>query len=134
MEKQICKECGKLTYINNSKRICPDCIFKKNHKGMSQAEVYQQRSRERLKLKGKKIRVTGELDMFKEIWEERPHYCIECGIFLGNELNVSYFSHRKSKGSSPELRLNKDNIDLLCKEHHHQWDFGDRTKMNIYGR
>ena len=134
MEKQICKVCGKLVYINNSKGICPDCVFKKNHKGMTQAEVYQQRSIERLKLKGCKIKSTGELDMFKEIWNERPHYCEECGVFLGNTINVSYFSHRKSKGANPELRLNKNNIDLLCTNHHHQWDFGDRTKMNIYGR
>ena len=77
-------------------------------------------------------RKTGELDLFKEIWAERPHICKECGCHLGYMLAPHFFSHYISKGSEPALRLDKENIDLLCFKHHHQWDHGDRKKMKIY--
>jgi hypothetical protein len=69
--------------------------------------------------------------LFREIWEERPHHCRECGMYLKEPL-LSQFSHYISKGAEPRLRLAKENIDLLCEGHHFQWEFGDRRKMNIY--
>ena len=70
--------------------------------------------------------------LFEEIWKERPHVCKECGCHLGFMLVPHFFSHYLSKGSEPALRLDKDNIDLLCFKHHFQWDSGDRKKMKIY--
>lgn len=75
---------------------------------------------------------TGEKVMFLEIWEEREHFCAECGKHLGLLAAPIFFSHYLSKGSEPALRLDKDNIDLLCHEHHHQWDFGSKKGMKIY--
>jgi len=128
MKQGTCKVCGEIKWINNTRGVCPSCVYKRNHGGLTELE-YSKRKRSMV-LKDKKP--TGELDMFIKIWEERPHVCVECGKRLGDKLNVSYFSHRRSKGAYPELRLVKSNIDILCTECHHEWDFGDRTKMKIY--
>lgn len=141
--KAECLQCGEVGIISNSRGICVDCVFKNNHGGKSKIEVgfENRRERKRLKLmkgvrsrnKPLKITKTGELELFKEIWEERPHYCENksCRKFLGNILRVVFFSHRKSKGAYPELRLVKSNIDLLCPDCHHVWDFGDKTKIEL---
>jgi len=63
--------------------------------------------------------------MFKEIWNERPHRCVECNKDLGNKLQPIFFSHILTKGRTPELRLNKNNIELLCAEHHMKWETAD---------
>lgn len=60
---------------------------------------------------------TGELAMFLEIWQERKHECEHCGRPL-LAFKVHYFDHVKPKGTYPELRLVKENIQLLC----HYWD------------
>lgn len=74
----------------------------------------------------KKRKTTGEKKLFLEIWEERPHFCVKCGLFLGSEPKVFYFSHIKSKGAHPELRLDKKNIELLCYDCHYAWEFKSR--------
>lgn len=73
---------------------------------------------------------TGEASLFKQIWEEREHICINCKVYLGDEPIVHYFSHRKGKGANPELRLDKDNIDLLCRDCHYARDFQGKDKFN----
>jgi len=40
---EICGQCF-LPKPVNSKGLCPECVFKNNHNGLSQQEVYQQRS------------------------------------------------------------------------------------------
>jgi 5-methylcytosine-specific restriction endonuclease McrA len=67
---------------------------------------------------------TGELAMFLEIWQERKHECEHCGRPL-LAFKVHYFDHVKPKGSYPELKLDKNNIQLLC----HFWD----DKKGWYG-
>jgi len=69
-----------------------------------------------------------ELDMFIEIWKERPHYSEVSGEPLGS-FNVAYFSHLLSKGAFPEHRLNKDNIMLKTIEEHMLWETSDREKL-----
>lgn len=66
--------------------------------------------------------------LFLEIWKERPHKCVHCGKNLGEEPKAIYFSHIKSRGAHPELKMDKNNIELLCAECHYEWDFGDREK------
>lgn len=98
--------------------LCSDCVFKKNHDGLTKQQYYA------LKQKKKTKKATGEKSLFLEIWNERPHNCVKCGIFLGYEPKVYYFSHIKSKGSHPELRLDKSNIELLCFDCHQKYEFG----------
>ena len=75
---------------------------------------------------------TGEKDLFKKLWKERPHKCIECNAFLGPVMRPIFFSHKISKGSAPSLRLDPENIDILCVRCHHTWEFGDKRSMKIW--
>jgi len=62
-----------------------------------------------------------ELDFFKEIWRERSHYSEVSGEYLG-VFSPVYFSHLLTKGSHPELRLDKENILLMTFEEHRLWE------------
>lgn len=66
----------------------------------------------------------------KEIWEERPHVCEECGDNLPKIPVKSYFSHLLSKGAHPELRHDKDNIVLHCKPCHNKWEFAHNFRQS----
>lgn len=77
----------------------------------------------------KKYKATGEAEMFKEIWEERPHVCTNCKVPLGNEAKTWFFAHIHSKKQYPELRLIPANIRLLCFECHQQYDQGTKESF-----
>lgn len=64
--------------------------------------------------------------LFLEIWGERPHICVKCGKKLGDEPLAIYFSHIKSRGAHPELKMDKNNIELLCSACHKLHDFNER--------
>lgn len=124
---QICNGCGKHRYITNrTKCLCDDCNYKRLHNGKSRFEVRAERS----KAKKPKLRpATGELALFKEIWSECPHICTHCGKRLLEPLKPIYFSHIKSKGAYPELRLVKSNIELTCEDCHQKYEFGARSSV-----
>lgn len=52
-------------------------------------------------------------ELYKEIWDERPHVCANCGYPIREPI-AHVFSHIKSKGARPDLKFDKDNIELLC--------------------
>ena len=60
---------------------------------------------------------------------ERPHICTHCGKRLLEPLKPIYFSHIKSKGAYPELRLVKSNIELTCEDCHTKYEFGARSSV-----
>lgn len=76
----------------------------------------------------KKFKSSGELAIFREIWSERPHVCQVTGVFLGDEFNISFFSHVVPKSLSNELRLDKRNIWLELPTIHYEWDHGSRNQ------
>lgn len=118
-----CMQCGRETLLANvTRQLCGDCNYKRLHGGQSRYAVARARQP-----KKQKRRSTGELAVFREIWTERPHVCNRCGRPLGEELKVSYFSHIKSKGARPDLRLDKNNIELLCTACHREYEFGIRN-------
>ena len=121
-----CKECGKSHHIQNKTlHLCSQCVYKRNHNGKTEFEVRVEKQKEKEKKgliktkssKPKPKKETGELKMFHEIWEERPHICVHCGAKLYN-FSVWNFEHIKPKSTHPELRLVKENIELLCSECH----------------
>lgn len=117
-EKGICKGCGEIRYIvSKNKGLCSSCMKKRSFNLPKKTHV-----------KSKARKATGERELFLKIWEERSHYCQHCGMYLGEEPKSFYFSHIKGKGAYPELRLDPNNIELLCYECHHKWDFGDEKK------
>lgn len=77
----------------------------------------------------RKRKITGEAKMFYEIWQERPHVCENCKIHLGNDARTWNFSHTKPKSIYPELRLDKNNIQLLCYECHYAKDHQTKEKF-----
>lgn len=118
---QICSGCKQVRFIvNRTKCLCSECNYKRLHNGKSRIEVRLERNR----LKKPVFRQpTGELALFKEIWNERPHICTHCGKRLLEPLKPIYFSHKKSKGAHPELRLDKNNIELICEACHQLHEF-----------
>lgn len=64
--------------------------------------------------------------LFEEIWREREHICVKCGKSLGGEPRAIFFSHIKSRGSYPELKMDKNNIELLCSACHKYEEFLER--------
>jgi len=52
-------------------------------------------------------------DLYAEIWEEREHVCANCGYPLSRPI-AHVFAHIRSKGARPDLKFDKDNIELLC--------------------
>lgn len=65
----------------------------------------------------RKYNPTGELRVFREMWNNQKHVCQDCGTFL-TEFSHSLFHHIKSKGKFPELRLVKANIKIICFDCH----------------
>ena len=79
---------------------------------------------------------TGELDLFKSIWEERPHVSEISGKpldeFWGTMLFVNCFPHLMNKGKYPEIRLQKDCIALSTPYEHFLIDFGTEAMRKKY--
>lgn len=78
-----------------------------------------------------------EIDVFNEIWEERPHISELSGKPLPyNRDNmkkwVCQFLHVINKGRSPALRLDKRNIMLgTPEEHDHQDEYDNFKKRKV---
>lgn len=51
--------------------------------------------------------------LYKEIWENRPHVCEVCGEPIPYPV-AHNFSHIHSKGARPDLKYDKANIQLWC--------------------
>ena len=64
---------------------------------------------------------TGELELFKEIWDKRPHVCTVCDARLPM-FTVRFFAHILGKGTEPAARLDPDNIDIMCYPCHYRYD------------
>lgn len=76
-------------------------------------------------------------DLNMEIWNTRPHVCVECGKPLdehvkGERPPKHYFSHLMGKGAHPELRYDPNNIVLHHLRCHQLWEFGDRYKSETW--
>lgn len=79
--------------------------------------------------------------LYDKVWKEgeqydadgnKIHKCAECGCFLPSPPKSYNFSHILSKGGHTVLRLIKDNIEILCLDHHQDVDFGNKEAMKIY--
>ena len=147
---KICKVCGKeFTGGNSFHKLC-DIHNKERLRSLKSSKVeanttpdyhitiHKTRPKEtkihKPEVKGKHeivnpYNVTGEKELFAIIWQERPHVCSnpKCKKPLGDEMVAHYFSHIYPKSIRPWLRLDPDNIELLCIECHHEHDFGKRT-------
>ena len=110
MKEKICEGCGCKRPLF-AKKMCRYCW------GKNYAKPYRY-----------KKKPTGEKELFLKIWDARERICVKCGDNLGQEPLAQYFSHIKSKGSRPDLRLNPDNIELLCFDCHYEAEFKGSKK------
>ena len=67
--------------------------------------------------------MSSQKELFKRVWQKRKHKCYVCKKNLGYEPKTFYFAHILSKGAYPRYKFLEDNIVLLCREHHYQFDF-----------
>lgn len=58
------------------------------------------------------------LNLFSEIWLERPHYSILSGKWLGNEPMTTFFDHLLEKSVYPQFKYEKENIILVTPDEH----------------
>lgn len=70
-----------------------------------------------------KKKPTGELELFKSIWQERGPHSEISGQYLG-EFNICYFAHilPKAKNKYPHFKLNPDNICIMSFDEHFIYD------------
>lgn len=157
-----CAGCGSKFVVNKTHLLCDKCNYFRLHgETRQQAQIRKQRERpakiyqlkrsplkrasfaykpsktlKRQAIKPKRREPTGEWDLFMEIWEEREHRCENCKIPLPEQPIPDFFSHIKSKGACPELKLVKTNIEINCKACHDIYEFGDREdykkRHNLY--
>jgi hypothetical protein len=71
---------------------------------------------------------SGELEIFKQIWQERDHVCEWCGCYI-HSFDVSLFDHIIEKSKAPSLRLEKTNIRILCRIGHYLRHNGTKEKI-----
>lgn len=48
------------------------------------------------------------------------------------EYSSVYVSHILTRGAHPDMAHDPRNINILCFNHHNQWENGDRRAMRIY--
>ena len=73
----------------------------------------------RSKLKSKR-KPTGEAALFRTLWENLPHECEVCKVYI-HEATAGNFSHLLNKGTYPEFRLDPRNVVLKCSSCHDLW-------------
>lgn len=74
-----------------------------------------------------KRKATGEMELFKALWEKRKHRCFVTGQKL--EFSPSIFFHILGKGAFPGYRLNPSNIIFVNAEYHTDWHTIGREKL-----
>lgn len=68
---------------------------------------------------------------YRWCWEHKPHICEECMRPL-REYSATYVSHILTRGAHPETAHDPRNVNILCFNHHNQWENGNRESMRIY--
>ncbi len=127
-------------YIKYKEGVCNDCgetkliVYKAGHLCMGCNAKRKAKKRKPIKPVSKRgaTVIKKDTEFYDSIWNERPHFCEECGTFLGRKWERIYFSHILTKGAYHELRWYKSNINLLCPKHHRQWENGNKKAMRIY--
>lgn len=103
-KKKICKGCNTPQYIW-ARGQCKACSAK---------SVPKQKD-------DKVAETSGELELFEQIWAERPHVSIVSGELLDQHALMYFpnlFHHVLPKKNYSRYRLNKDNIVLLTPLEH----------------
>jgi len=111
-----CIKCGKMCYYWKDK-ICKNCV---SVVGVFERKTSDDSYASPNKFK-KKYKPTGEKKLFEEIWGEiEDRWCTICGTPI-TVFSVANFHHIEPKSKRPDLRLVKDNIQLVCLACHQKF-------------
>jgi hypothetical protein len=78
-------------------------------------------------VKSQERKPTGELELFKKIYEQRKGICAITKEWV--PFHVESFMHVLSKGAFPSFRLEEYNILLVQREVHRLYDNSSREKL-----
>ena len=123
-----CIECGNDRLIVVKRGVCGSCneLGKiKNNSPKKQSDtktkhVFARKGRVVSSLKRGAKRTTGELELFKKIYEERGPYS-QVAPYDYVEFDLRIFSHVLSKCAYPSLRLEPENIVIKTPAQHAMW-------------
>ncbi len=142
-----CKYCNK-PVVNRKYELCIEHNFERLHNGVSRAQVYSSRVKEREEIKTPKLirakykplkqQTTTEAETKKKLHElkasieqkainEGLYYCWGCGKG-GIALDKSHILSVKQR---KDLELDEMNINLFCRDCHMAWESGDIEKMIV---
>jgi hypothetical protein len=155
-----CIKCGNKYVSNKWFKLCQGCNNKRIHGNEFGKPIeYKEKKKESLKPSIKRIvdkgvapkknketkvninLINDEL-LYERVFDASNHKCEECNKdlptnFRNDEGKIEArfrYSHIIPKSIAPELRHEDDNINNLCIECHHDWDFGNKKEMNIYSK
>lgn len=120
-------QCGKWGWLNKN-GLCASCRPQPVKGPRTNKKVAENLSK---KAKTIKRKITGELSVFREIWDERPRVCEVTGTPI-KEFSVWCFAHLINKNRYSRYRLRKDNISLVQPWVHTIIDTGDTSKLEKY--
>jgi len=156
-----CKECGSKYVVNKWFKLCQGCNNIRLHGNQYGKSIENKEQKikppkshlnKRVVDKGEILHVSGgrrtgknfKLDelLYEEVFNNSDHKCEECGKQLptkfrdedGKIIARFRYSHIIPKSIASEIRHYVGNINNLCMEHHHMWDFGNKTEMKIYSK
>lgn len=133
----------KLEYQKNAKE---KAIKKLKEKSLNNKKKYLSKFSEKMKIMHER-----DKEFYKICWNTKPHYCKNCGKYLGDKfeeviinkegekeyriINLYRYAHIIPKSIYPYLRHYIYNIFLLCLDCHTLFDNGTKEevkKMKIY--
>lgn len=118
---KLCKECTSPAFSGG---LC------KYHDALANPDKYEislSRKPKSGKSRGSRPKPTGELELFKQIYEQRGKRCEITDELL--QFSVSCFAHILSKGAYPSLRLNPENIIMVKSEIHTLYDCRGKKEL-----
>ena len=105
-----CKTCWwPIDHNNTLISRCKTCHYEhsNNNKKQTRINLVSDKKKERLK------NWWSEIELFKEIWNERKRICEECWKIL-KEPKAHNFDHIIPKSRWEKYRLDKSNIKIVC--------------------
>lgn len=141
-KKKQCKSCGKHDFLFSKGRCksCANIDYQKKYREKAMQKPPKQLKRTPISRVPTKRQIQAkdkERDAMRQKWSENQDingccYCEECGKNLGQEMQPYFMAHVLSKGADVARRADKDNIIILCMEHHDELDGGAKSEMKIF--
>jgi hypothetical protein len=118
----VCSGCDKKRpLINQKHKMCQEC------------------NKQRLKERGgmesvnpKSNDYQADQQFYLAAYHSSDKRCEECGKYLGEKMQRIFVSHILAKGPYPKMRHDMRNYQILCPQHHYQYEFGDRSKLSTW--